>query len=64
MSITASKLDPSTEYLGDGVYAAYDGYHIELFTHNGYSKQAIIYLELSVYSALRAYGARMWELKP
>lgn len=47
-------------YCGDGVYAVFDGYQIWLSTHQGDK----IALEPSVYMAVRAYGAKIWELKP
>jgi hypothetical protein len=47
-------------YMGDGVYASFDGYHIWLKTQEGMA----IALEPSVYDNVRAYGARIWELKP
>jgi len=39
-------------YLGDGVYAEADGYHIRLTTENGVETQNLIYLEPSVMAAL------------
>lgn len=47
------------EYLGDGVYADYDGYYIVLTTENGVSVTNTIYAELSVYQALVRYVERM-----
>lgn len=36
-------------YLGDSVYAEYDGWQIKLCTENGYGANNIIYLEPEVY---------------
>ena len=30
-------------YLGDGVYAKFNGFHIEIYTHNGIDVQATIF---------------------
>ena len=51
-------------YLGDGVYASFDGFMIVLYTSDGITNSPPIYLEPSVYHALRTYGAKIWELKP
>lgn len=40
-------------YLGDAVYASFDGWHIVLRTGDGNNQ--IIYLEPSVYAALLRY---------
>ena len=47
----------TTIYLGDSVYADYDGYHIILTTHNGHPDDPSnrIALEPAVYRALLAY---------
>lgn len=47
-------------YMGDGVYAEFDGYQIWLYTQDGDR----IALEPAVYMAVRAYGAKIWGLKP
>lgn len=39
-------------YLGDGVYAEFDGYQIELYLHNGREKLDSIILEPEVWSKL------------
>lgn len=46
------------EYLGDAVYASFDGYHIWLKTGDGNNQQ--IALEPKVYLALRRYAQRIW----
>ena len=42
-------------YLGDAVYANYDGYHVVLTTENGISTTNKIFLEPPVYQALIKY---------
>lgn len=46
------------EYLGDAVYASFDGYHIWLKTGDGNNQQ--IALEPAVYAALQQYAKRIW----
>ena len=46
------------EYLGDAVYATFDGYQIWLRTADD-NRQRIA-LEPSVYHALRRYAQRIW----
>jgi hypothetical protein len=38
-------------YLGDGLYAEYDGYQIELYASNGVTKTNIVYLDSHVLHA-------------
>lgn len=45
-------------YLGDSVYADYDGYHIILTTENGYGPSNTIALEPGVLRALEVYRMR------
>ena len=55
------------EYLGDGVYASFDGYHIWLRTgaHEGPGVTNVIALEPSVYRALlRYYDKRVLDPEP
>lgn len=56
----AEKVVPDS-YLGDAVYASFDGYHIWLKTGDGNNQQ--IALEPSVYFALRNYAKRIWGEK-
>jgi hypothetical protein len=44
-------------YLGDSVYADFDGYGITLTTENGYGPSNTIYLEPQVLQALAEYQA-------
>ena len=46
-----------TEYLGDNVYANYDGYSIRLYTINSLMEYSEIYLEPEVADAL----VRFWK---
>lgn len=48
-------------YLGDGVYAEQDGYHIWLWTSNGVADSDRIALEPAVLDALFAYRGRLLE---
>jgi len=50
-------------YLGDSVYARYDGYHIILFTDNGYGATNTIALEQNVYEALLEFKKRIEQLE-
>jgi hypothetical protein len=50
---------PTKEYLGDGVYAAFDGFGIVLTTENGLSTQNVIVLEPEVIAKLEAYIAKL-----
>lgn len=46
-------------YLGDGVYASFDGYHIWL--HLGrHDNPRLIAIEPQVYDALKHYAKRTW----
>jgi len=47
--------DYPKEYLGDGVYASFDGYGIWIKTSNGAEATNEIYLEPNVYNALTKY---------
>lgn len=42
-------------YLGDSVYADFDGYHIVLTTENGYGPSNTVYLDASVVVELQRY---------
>lgn len=49
---------PEPSYLGDGVYATFDGYQIWLSTVPGGGNSRIA-IEPAVYHALREYGRRL-----
>ena len=56
-----SPVDQHDSYLGDGVYASFDGYQIWLAVNHHENKQ--VALEPQVLQALIAYAARMHSLK-
>lgn len=45
-------------YLGDGVYAEFDGFNVWVWTTDGINKSQKIALEPAVIDALIAYGRR------
>lgn len=51
------------EYLGDGVYAEFDGYSIVLTTEDGISATNTIVLEPEVYTHLFDYVQRLKAMK-
>ena len=46
-----------TEYLGDGVYAAYDGYGMWLTAEDGITATDAIYIEPGVWEAMHRLAA-------
>lgn len=50
------------EYLGDGVYAKFDGYHIQLRANDPESEH-VIYLEPEVISNLNLFYESIKEIK-
>lgn len=51
------------EYLGDGLYAEFDGYQLKLAASNGMLDHDTVYLEPSVLRALIDYAKRIGMLK-
>ena len=49
-------------YLGDGLYASFDGYHIWLKASNGVNVTNEVALEPAVFDALIAYEKRLREI--
>ena len=49
------------KYLGDAVYADFDGYNVVLTTENGIEQTNVIVLEPSVISRLKEYFERVEE---
>ena len=49
------------DYLGDSVYAEFDGYGITLTTDNGHGPSNTIYLEPEVIEALNRFKERTRE---
>lgn len=56
--------DKFKAYLGDSVYAYFDGFAIHLTTENGYGPTSTIVLEPEVLHALDAFRKRMEEMHP
>jgi hypothetical protein len=52
-------MSDNATYLGDGLYADFDGYGIELYAHNGIEKTNSVFLEPATYAALLKYVARL-----
>jgi hypothetical protein len=50
---------PESTYLGDGLYASFDGYQIRLMASDGVNIHDQVYLEPSVWNALKAYVQRL-----
>lgn len=46
-------------YLGDGVYASFDGYQIWLHLER-HDSPPLIAIEIQVYDALKHYAKRIW----
>lgn len=51
----------NAEYLGDGVYASTDGYHVIIAVSNGVYFSEPIYLEPSVLERLNEYAQKLKE---
>lgn len=49
------------QYLGDGVYAEYDGFYFILTTENGIERLNAIYMEPDVWDSLLAYVRKTSE---
>jgi hypothetical protein len=47
-----------SEYLGDGVYASHDTWHIVLSVQSYAATENVIYLDPDVWRALKAYARR------
>jgi hypothetical protein len=60
---SVTKMVDTKQYLGDSVYAAFDGYHIILTTENGYSDDPRnrIALEPTVFGALRIFANEIYS---
>ena len=50
-------------YLGDGLYASFDGYHVVLSAEDGISVSNEVYLESSVARAAIKYMEKVFGLK-
>lgn len=49
-------------YLGDGVYATFDGYHVWLLVGSHDQPTAKVALELDVFNAVKKYGNEAFQL--
>ena len=49
-------------YLGDGAYAEYDGFGVEVTTENGIAVTNRVYLEPEVFVSLMKYASLFWDL--
>lgn len=59
MAATTISLDRDKVYLGDGLYAEYDGWQIKLYASNGVEATDTVYLEPSVLAAFERYVERL-----
>ena len=57
-AIIESSLDGNKSYIGDGVYANFDGFSFILTTENGITIQNTITLEPKVWEAFKSYAAK------
>lgn len=57
----AEKQDEGTIYLGDGLYAAYDGVQIKLHAHDGFHETDTVYLETRVLEAFELWVKNLRE---
>lgn len=55
--MTSTRVGGEPEYLGDAVYAHFDGYHVVLTAND---REQIIYLDPGVYAALQVFATRCW----
>lgn len=51
--------DKEDTYLGDGLYASYDGWQVELYASNGRDKTNHVYLEPAVLAEFLDYLERL-----
>ena len=56
---TAKNVYDDQDYLGDGVYAKWDGYGVELRANDHLNPTDTIYLEWEVLQALKRFYKRM-----
>lgn len=58
--VAPKHLDPEPAYLGDGVYARFDGYQLYVWTSNGITNSPEIAIEQEVLQNLNSYADRFW----
>lgn len=56
-------METKKKYMGDSVYADFDGYHIVLTTENGFGPSNKICLEFEVLVNLDRYARECWKIK-
>ena len=56
--MTDVKVGNEATYLGDGLYAEFDGYQFEVYASNGLSKTNRVFMEPSVVTSFFEYVAR------
>jgi hypothetical protein len=49
-------------YIGDGVYAGYDGYYIWIWSSNGITESKEIAIEPEVFNKLHDMAASHWNM--
>lgn len=59
----AKATDESKQYLGDGLYASFDGYHVILTAEDGVTVNETVYLESSVAKEAIKYMEKYLNLK-
>lgn len=60
--MTAPEKPRDHTYLGDGLYASFDGYSIKLYAHDGIRPHDTVYLEPPVFLAFEKYVAALRAL--
>lgn len=51
------------EYLGDGFYASFDGWQIELYASNGISKTDAVFLDPSVLHSFMSFAEKVNKIR-
>jgi len=52
------------DYLGDSVYAGFDGFAVWIWTDNGMGKENVVCFEPEVQAALNRFRERQLSLQP
>lgn len=52
--------DDTTAYLGDGVYARWDGLNVWVWTSNGVDKSQEVALERDTFISLQQFARQAW----
>lgn len=59
MAATVISIDRDKTYLGDGLFAEYDGWQIKLYASDGIQETNTVYLEPQVLRAFEAYISKL-----